>query len=73
MQQVRELTEDFLEINCVPVAVQIGDYLLTLPQQLEPFTSQDSPALTAALKHSHLPFPPTDGEMICYIPKSHPT
>ena len=36
---------------------QIGDYLLTLPQQLEPFTSQDNPALLHALKHGRLPFP----------------
>ena len=46
--------------RCVYV-LQIGDYLLTLPQQLEPFTSQESPALITALKHGHLPFPPTDG------------
>ena len=40
--------------------LQIGDYLLTLPQQLEPFTSQDSPALAAALRDGRLPFPDTD-------------
>ena len=36
--------------------LQIGDYLLTMPQQLEPFTSQDNPALSHALKHGRLPF-----------------
>ena len=35
---------------------QIGDYLLTMPQQLEPFTSQDNPALNHALQHGRLPF-----------------
>lgn len=45
-------------------SVQIGDYLLTLPQQLEPFTSQETPALTTALKHSHLPFPPIEGKCL---------
>ena len=49
---------------CDVCDVQIGDYLLTLPQQLEPFTSQESPALSAALKQSHLPFPPTDGKTL---------
>ena len=53
--------------------VQIGDYLLTLPQQLEPFTSQDSPALAAALRDGRLPFPDTDSGLIsqgtCTIPR----
>lgn len=31
--------------------------MLTLPHQLEPFTSQDSPALNHALQHGILPFP----------------
>ena len=35
---------------------QIGDYLLTLPRQLEPFTSQDSVALRHALRLGKLPF-----------------
>lgn len=41
---------------------QIGDYLLTLPQQLEPFTSQDNPALMAALQRGKLPY--TSGEIL---------
>jgi hypothetical protein len=36
---------------------QVGDYLLTLPHQLEPFTSQDNPALNHALQQGVLPFP----------------
>ena len=39
-----------------PPSPQIGDCLLTMPQQLEPFTSQDNPALSHALKHGRLPF-----------------
>ena len=44
-----------------PYLSQIGDYLLTLPQQLEPFTSPDNPALAAALKTGRLPYPDTEG------------
>ncbi|CAL1543486.1 unnamed protein product [Lymnaea stagnalis] len=35
---------------------KVGQYLMTLPQHLDPFTLQDSPALTVALKHGRLPF-----------------
>uniref|UniRef100_A0A0B7AI87 Conserved oligomeric Golgi complex subunit 7 n=1 Tax=Arion vulgaris TaxID=1028688 RepID=A0A0B7AI87_9EUPU len=35
---------------------KVGQYLMTLPQHLDPFTLQDSPALTAALKHGRLPY-----------------
>ncbi|XP_058958542.2 conserved oligomeric Golgi complex subunit 7-like [Pocillopora verrucosa] len=35
----------------------IGDYLLTLPQQLEPFITQENPALETAMKAGNLPFP----------------
>lgn len=34
---------------------QVGDYLLTLPQRLEPFSSQDNPGLMVALKVGYLP------------------
>ena len=40
---------------------QIGDYLLTLPQQLEPFITQENPALEAAMKAGNLPFPDLQG------------
>ena len=40
---------------------QIGDYLLTLPQQLEPFITQENPALEVAMKAGNLPFPDLEG------------
>ena len=44
-----------------PFLRQIGDYLLTLPQQLEPFITQENPALEAAMKAGNLPFPDLQG------------
>ena len=41
--------------------LQIGDYLLTLPQQLEPFITQENPALEVAMKTGNLPFPDLQG------------
>jgi len=41
--------------------LQIGQYLMTLPQHLDPFTVQDSPALTVALRHSKLPYTSDQG------------
>jgi hypothetical protein len=35
---------------------QIGDHLLTLPQQLETFSSHDNPALEFAFRSSAIPF-----------------
>lgn len=35
---------------------KIGQYLMTLPQQLDPFTLDDNPTLAIALKHSKLPY-----------------
>ena len=43
---------------------QIGDYLLTLPQQLEPFITQENPALEAAMKAGNLPYPELQGTNI---------
>ena len=40
---------------------QIGDYLLTLPQQLEPFITQENLALEVAMKAGNLPFPDLEG------------
>ena len=40
---------------------QIGDYLLTLPPQLEPFITQENPALEVAMKAGNLPFPDLEG------------
>lgn len=47
-------------LSPLPYITEIGDYLLTLPQQLEPFTSQDSPSLVAALQRGHLPYMDTE-------------
>ena len=33
-----------------------GNYLMTVPQQLEPFSLEDNPALIAAVKNGKLPF-----------------
>ena len=35
---------------------KIGQYLLTLPQNFEPFTMQDNPNLIIALKYGKLPY-----------------
>ena len=51
---------EWLCICCV-VLPQIGQYLMTLPQHLDPFTVQDSPALTVALRHSKLPYTSEQG------------
>lgn len=40
---------------------QIGQYVMTLPQQLEPFTSQDNPMLDKAMETGRLPYPPEPG------------
>ena len=45
--------------------LQIGQYLMTLPQHLDPFTVQDSPALTVALRHSKLPYTSEQGGLVC--------
>ncbi|XP_041482343.1 conserved oligomeric Golgi complex subunit 7-like isoform X2 [Lytechinus variegatus] len=40
---------------------KIGQYLMTLPQQLDICTNQDNPAMEKALEASQLPFPPSTG------------
>ncbi|XP_072035028.1 conserved oligomeric Golgi complex subunit 7-like [Amphiura filiformis] len=40
---------------------KIGQYVMTLPQQLEPFTTQENPALEKALQVGKLPYPPEEG------------
>ena len=47
---------------------KIGDYLLTLPQQLEPFITQDNPGLAAAMKAGNLPFPDIQGIVVASSP-----
>lgn len=53
--------------------IQIGDCLLTLPHQLEPFTSQENPALNHALQHGILPFPDDRGVMLEEEGEPHPS
>ncbi|XP_013073398.2 conserved oligomeric Golgi complex subunit 7-like isoform X1 [Biomphalaria glabrata] len=52
------LTSDLPTFSLSPqeYITKVGQYLMTLPQHLDPFTLQDSPALTVALKHGRLPF-----------------
>ncbi|XP_074645034.1 conserved oligomeric Golgi complex subunit 7-like [Tubulanus polymorphus] len=46
---------------------KIGQYLLTLPQQLEPFTMEHNPAIIVALKHGRLPFTDESAELPDHI------
>ncbi|KAI0226391.1 Conserved oligomeric Golgi complex subunit 7 [Lamellibrachia satsuma] len=43
---------------------KIGQYLMTLPQQLDPFSLEDNPALTTALRHSNLPYTTIQSESL---------
>lgn len=58
------LSEDLPTFSLSPLGyiTHIGDYLLTLPQQLEPFITQENPALEAAMKAGNLPFPDLQDE-----------
>lgn len=42
---------------------KIGQYLMTLPQQLEPFTMENNPMLTVAIKYGKLPYIGDIGEL----------
>lgn len=50
-----------LELTCVPL-FQIGQYIMSLPLNLEPFVTQEDSALELALHAGKLPFPPEQGE-----------
>lgn len=41
---------------------QIGQYIMSLPLNLEPFVTQEDSALELALRAGKLPFPPEQGE-----------
>lgn len=49
------------EVSCVPL-FQIGQYIMSLPLNLEPFVTQEDSALELALHAGKLPFPPEQGE-----------
>ncbi|XP_013416401.1 conserved oligomeric Golgi complex subunit 7 [Lingula anatina] len=52
------LTADLPTFSLSPqeYITQVGQYLMTIPQHLEPFTTQDNPALLVAVKHGKLPY-----------------
>ena len=50
-----------LSIFFSPFPAQIGQYLMSLPLHLEPFVTQEDPALEVALHAGKLPFPPEQG------------
>ncbi|XP_052083064.1 conserved oligomeric Golgi complex subunit 7-like [Mytilus californianus] len=52
------LTSDLPTFSLSPqeYITKIGQYMMTLPQHLEPFTMQDNPAVLVALKHGRLPY-----------------
>ncbi|KAK3085428.1 hypothetical protein FSP39_003139 [Pinctada imbricata] len=52
------LTSDLPTFSLSPqeYITKIGQYMMTLPQHLEPFTMQDNPAVLVALKHGKLPY-----------------
>lgn len=58
------LSDDLPTFSLSPLGyiTHIGDYLLTLPQQLEPFITQENPALEVAMKAGNLPFPDLEDE-----------
>ncbi|KAH7966911.1 hypothetical protein HPB49_020499 [Dermacentor silvarum] len=51
------LTTDLPAFSISPMEyiTQIGQYLLTIPQHIEPFIVEENEALSTALKHSNLP------------------
>lgn len=52
------LTSNLPDFSLAPqeYITQVGQYLMTLPQQLEPFTMSDNPMLAVALRHGKLPY-----------------
>ncbi|TWW81374.1 Conserved oligomeric [Takifugu flavidus] len=59
-------TEDLPTFSLSPqeyiTNVRIGQYLMSLPLHLEPFVTQEDPALEMALHAGKLPFPPEQGD-----------
>lgn len=43
---------------------QIGQYIMSLPLNLEPFVTQEDSALELALHAGKLPFPPEQGRRV---------
>lgn len=57
LESPRPIIDDLpsFSLSPLPYITEVGDYLLTLPQRLEPFSSQDNPGLMVALKVGYLP------------------
>ncbi|XP_030610772.1 conserved oligomeric Golgi complex subunit 7 [Archocentrus centrarchus] len=57
-------TEDLPTFSLSPqeYITNIGQYLMSLPLHLEPFVTQEDPALEMALRAGKLPFPPEQGD-----------
>ncbi|XP_049615063.1 conserved oligomeric Golgi complex subunit 7 [Syngnathus scovelli] len=57
-------TEDLPTFSLSPqeYITNIGQYLMSLPLHLEPFVTQEDPALELALHAGKLPFPPEQGD-----------
>uniref|UniRef100_A0A3B5KX07 Conserved oligomeric Golgi complex subunit 7 n=1 Tax=Xiphophorus couchianus TaxID=32473 RepID=A0A3B5KX07_9TELE len=57
-------TEDLPSFSLSPqeYITNIGQYLMSLPLHLEPFVTQEDPALDMALHAGKLPFPPEQGD-----------
>ncbi|XP_064178468.1 conserved oligomeric Golgi complex subunit 7 isoform X2 [Anguilla rostrata] len=58
------LTEDLPTFSLSPLEYisNIGQYIMSLPLHLEPFVTQEDPALELALHAGKLPFPPEQGD-----------
>lgn len=52
--------------------MQIGQYIMSLPLNLEPFVTQEDPALELALHAGKLPFPPEQGEWGLLVREGRP-
>lgn len=60
------LTEDLPTFSLAPLEYisNIGQYIMSLPLHLEPFVTQEDPALELALHSGKLPYPPEQGDEV---------
>jgi hypothetical protein len=58
LESPKAIIDDLPSFSLSPLSyiTEIGDQLLTLPQQLEPFTLTDNPSLMAAMRLGKLPY-----------------
>ncbi|XP_006003103.1 conserved oligomeric Golgi complex subunit 7 [Latimeria chalumnae] len=58
------LTDDLPTFSLTPLEyiTNIGQYIMSLPLHLEPFVTQEDPALELALHAGKLPYPPEQGD-----------